>query len=322
MSKPRVYITRRLPQAAIDVVAAACEYAIWDDDSHVPRDVLLREAGPCVGLLSQTTDKIDSAVLDAAPNLRVVANVGVGYDNVDVATLTARRVLVTNTPGVLTETTADMAFALLMAAARRVVEGQKTIEAGNWKYAAVPLFMAGQDVFGATLGIVGMGRIGSAVARRAKGFDMRVLYHNRNHAANAGELGAQYRELDDLLRESDFVVVTAPLTPQTRGLFGARQFALMKPTAVFVNISRGPTVKEAELYDALRQGRPWAAGLDVFEVEPADASLPLLQLPNVVCTPHCGSSSVATRTRMTVMAAENLVAVLTGKPALTPVNAV
>lgn len=321
MNRPKVYITRRLPQPAIDIVAAACDYNCWEsDDQPVPRDVLLGSIGDADGLLTMTSDRIDAAVLEAAPRCRIVANMAAGYDNVDVPALTARGVLLTNTPGVLTETTADLAWTLMMAAARRIVEGQKLIEAGGWKGWS-PMFMVGQDIAGATLGVVGAGRIGSAVARRAAGFDMKVLYHNRSRSPEIeARTGAEYRALDDLLRESDFVVVLTPLSDETRGMFGAREFALMKPTSVFVNASRGPVVKEMELYEALKQGRPWAAGLDVFEVEPIGADHPLLTLPNVVAVPHIGSASLATRVKMATTAATNLVAVLTGQPAPNPVN--
>ncbi len=321
MTRPKAYITRRIPQPAIDIVAVACDYAIWaGEEQPVPRDVLLREAAGADGVLAILSERIDAEFLDAAPRCRVVANMAVGYDNVDVPELTRRGVLLTNTPGVLTETTADLAWALLMAAGRRIVEGHKLIEAGQWTSWS-PMFMVGQDISGATLGIVGAGRIGSAVARRAAGFDMRILYHNRRPSPELeARTGAQYRGLDDLLRESDFVVVLLPLNDQTRGMFGAREFALMKPTAVFVNAARGPIVKELELAAALRQGRPWAAGLDVFEVEPIGADHPLLGLPNVVAAPHVGSATIATRTRMATTAATNLVAALTGQPVPNPVN--
>ena len=321
MTRPKAYITRRVPQAAIDIVAAACDYAVWDsEDQPTPRDVLLREAANADGLLAMLSDRIDAEFLDAAPRCRVIANMAVGYDNIDVPVLTERGVLLTNTPGVLTETTADLAWALLMAAARRIVEGQKLIEAGQWKSWS-PMFMVGQDIYGSTLGIVGAGRIGSAVARRAAGFNMRILYHNRRPSAELeAQTGAQYRVLDDLLREADFVVVLVPLTSETRGMFGAREFALMKPTAVFVNAARGPIVNELELVAALKQGRPRAAGLDVFEREPIGADHPLLALPNVTAVPHIGSASVTTRTRMATTAATNLVAALTGQPVPNAVN--
>lgn len=321
MTRPQVYITRRIPREALAIIAAECSYRQWDvEETPVPRDVLLREIAEVDGVFTLLTERVDAEFLAAAPRCQVVANMAVGYDNVDLPSLNERKVLLTNTPGVLTETTADLAWALLMAAGRRIVEGHKLIEAGQWRTWS-PMFMVGVDIHGATLGIVGAGRIGSAVARRARGFAMRILYHNRRPSPELeAETGAQYRSLDDLLRESDFVVVLVPLSPETRGMFGAREFALMKETAVFVNVSRGPVVKEMELYEALKAGRPRAAGLDVFEREPIGADHPLLTLPNVTAVPHIGSASVATRTQMAVVAARNLVAALTGRPVPNPVN--
>ncbi|MBC8162053.1 MAG: D-glycerate dehydrogenase [Roseiflexaceae bacterium] len=316
---PRVYITRRLPQPALELVAAACDVAVWDQDEPVPRDVLLAAARSADGLLTMLSDRIDGELLDAAPGLKVVANMAVGYDNVDLAELRRRGVILTNTPDVLTATTADMAWTLMLAAARRLVEGHKLIEAGGWQSWS-PGFMTGHDVSGATLGVVGAGRIGGAVLRRGRGFDMALRYHNRSRSPELEQqTGAQFLPLDALLAEADFVVVAAPLTAQTRGLFGAREFALMKPTAVFVNVARGPIVQEAALYQALRAGRPWAAGLDVFEREPIGADHPLLGLPNLVAAPHLGSATVSTRLKMATTAARNLVAVVTGGAPLNPV---
>jgi glyoxylate reductase len=327
MTRPRAYITRRIPQEAIDIVAATCDYAIWDrEDQPTPRELLLREAAASDGVLALLSDRIDVEFLDAAPRCRVVADMAVGYDNADVPELTKRGVLLTNTPGVLTETTADLAWALLMAAGRRIVEGHKLIEAGGWTSWS-PMFMVGQDIHGATLGVVGAGRIGGAIARRAAGFGMRVIYHNRKPAPELerriGAMGvpiAYVATLEELLPAADYVVVAVPLTDETRGMFGAGEFAQMKPTAVFVNIARGPIVRELELVEALKTGRPWAAGLDVFEREPIGADHPLLQLPNVVVAPHVGSATVATRTAMATTAARNLVAALTGEPVPNPVN--
>ena len=255
MTKPLVYITRRLPQTVLDALAPGAELRMWDDDSPCPREVLLRECARADGVLTQATDAINAEFLNHAQQLRVIAHFGVGYNNIDVAACTARNIIVTNTPGVLTETTADMGFALLMAAARRIVEGQRCIEHDEWKYAAVPLHMAGQDIYRSTLGVIGAGRIGSGVLRRGRGFNMKLLYHNRNRSENLEtETGASYRALDDLLAESNFVVLCAPLTPETRGLLGAREFALMRPGSVFVNISRGQTINEAALYDAILLG--------------------------------------------------------------------
>lgn len=321
MPRPTVYITRRIPALALEIVAAACDYALWDsEDQAAPRAELLHAIAAVDGVLTMLSERVDAEFVAAAPRCRVVANMAVGYDNVDVSALTARGVLLTNTPGVLTETTADLAWALLLAAGRRIVAGQKLIEAGGWRSWS-PMFMVGQEIAGATLGIVGAGRIGAAVARRAAGFAMPILYHNRRPAPDLeAATGARYWSLDDLLRDADAIVVTVPLTAETRGMFGAREFALMKPTAVFVNVSRGPVVKEMELYAALQQGRPWAAGLDVFEQEPIGADHPLLTLPNVTAVPHIGSATVATRTRMASLAATNLVAALTGQPVPNPVN--
>lgn len=318
---PAVYITRRIPQAAIDIVAAACDYTIWDNaDVPVPRDQLLAAIANVDGVLATLTERVDAAFLAAAPRCRVIANMAVGYDNVDLPALNARKVLLTNTPGVLTDTTADLVWGLMLAAARRIVEGHTLIKAGQWQSWS-PMFMVGQEVSGATLGIVGAGRIGAAVARRATGFGMPILYHNRRPAPELeAQTGARYRSLDDLLREADFVVVLLPLTESTRGMFGAREFALMKPTAVFVNAARGPIVNEAALYQALQQDRPWAAGLDVFAVEPIGADHPLLTLPNVTAVPHIGSATITTRTRMATTAATNLVAALTGQLVPNPVN--
>jgi len=321
MSRPAVYVTRRLPQAAIDLLTPACDVRVWESETApVPRDVLLREAATADGILSLLTDRVDTELLAAAPQLRIVANMAVGYDNVELAALNTRGVLLTNTPDVLTETTADLAWSLVMATNRRLIEGQKVIEAGRWG-AWSPMFLVGQDVYGAALGVVGAGRIGSAVLRRAAGFNMRLLYHNRRPSAELeAETGARYMALDDLLREADIVVVLVPLTQETRGMFGEREFALMKETATFINVARGPIVKELELVEALRRGRPWAAGLDVFEREPIGADHPLLALPNVVAVPHIGSASVATRTRMATTAARNLAEFLSGRAAPNPVN--
>ncbi len=314
-AKPRIFVTRRLPEPALAILAAHCQITLWDEvETPIPRNELLRGVADAEGLLCLITDRIDAEVIAAAPRLRAVSIMAVGYDNIDRAALAARGITLTNTPDVLTETTADLAWALMLAAARRVVEGQRLIERGAWG-PWHPLQMVGQDIYGRVLGVVGAGRIGQAVLRRGRGFGMRLLYHNRrpNPALEDG-LDAAYRGLNDLLAESDVVVVTAPLTEETRGMFGAAQFALMKPTSIFVNVARGPLVREDDLVAALRAGRPWAAGLDVFTHEPIGPDHPLVRLPNVVLTPHIGSASVATRLRMATLAAENLVAVLSGQP--------
>lgn len=314
MSRPKVYVTRSIPDAAIQRIAAACDYSLWSrEDVPVPRGTLLEGLRDVDGAFVLLTDRVDQEFLDAAPRLKIVANMAVGYDNIDVEACTRRGVMVTNTPGVLTETTADLTWALLMATARRLVEAQKTIERGGWATWS-PMMLTGQDVYGATLGIIGAGRIGSAVARRALGFNMELLYHNRRPNPDLEkETGARYVPLDQLLAESDFVVVLVPLTPGTRHLIDERALRLMKPNAVLINTSRGPVVDEKALYKALTEGWIWAAGLDVWEVEPIGPDHPLLQLPNVVALPHIGSASIATRTRMATMAADNLVAGVTGR---------
>jgi len=263
---------------------------------------------------------LDAGLLDRAPRLKVISQMAVGYDNIDVAACSARGIKVGNTPGVLTETTADLAFALLMATARRIPEGDRAVRSGQWRTWS-PLYMAGQDVHHATLGIVGMGRIGYEMARRATGFQMRILYTDqRPNPAAEKDFGAKRVELTELLRESDFVSLHTPLLPETTRLIGAKELRLMKPTAILINTSRGPVVDQAALYEALRDGVIAAAGLDVFEVEPVPLDEPLLKLENVVVLPHIGSASIATRTKMAVIAADNLIAGLKGEPLPFPVN--
>jgi len=314
MSKPRIYITRPLPAAAMRILEGQVEYHMWDRENEaVRRETLLREIVDVDGIICLITEKMDAEVIERAHRCRVIAQVAVGYDNIDVAAATRRGIYVTNTPGVLTETTADMGWAILMATARRVVEGDKFTRSGRWKTWELMGF-TGQDVWGATLGIIGLGRIGTAIARRAKGFAMPILYHNRNRAeALEAELGARYASLDDLLRQSDFVMISVALTPDTRHLIGERELGLMKPSAILVNIARGPIVDQRALYRALVDRKIWAAGLDVFEVEPVPMDEPLLRLDNVVVPPHLGSGSIATRTKMATMAAENCLAATTGK---------
>jgi glyoxylate reductase len=307
MSQPRVLVTRVLPQAALDRIVSACDMDLWTDELPPPREVLLEKVRGCDGVLSLLTDRIDAEVMDASPCLKVISNYAVGYDNIDIAAATERRIQVGNTPGVLTETTADLAFALLMAAARRIVEADAFTRAGRWKTWG-PTLLLGQDVHHATLGIIGFGRIGREVAKRARGFDMQVMYHDSGRDEQAErELGACYADLDTLLAGSDFVSIHVPLTEATRHMIGARELALMKPTAILINTARGPVVDQQALYEALRDRRITAAGLDVFEREPIDPDNPLLKLDNVVLAPHIASASVATRTKMALMAAENLI---------------
>jgi len=321
VARPQVYVCRVIPAAALEIVHSVAETRMWQrEDVPPPRDVLLREVADCDGLLSLLTDRIDEELLAHAPRLRVVGNMAVGFDNVDVDAATRRGVLVSNTPDVLTETTADFAFALLMAAARRIVEADAFTRAGKWKTWG-PLLLAGQDVHHATLGLIGLGRIGSAVAKRAKGFAMTVLYYDPIRRPDLEEsLGIEYREMNDVLRSADFISVHVPLMSQTRHLIGAEQFRMMKPTAVFINAARGPIVDQAALADALRTRTIFAAGIDVYEQEPVPADDPLLTLDNAALAPHIASASIPTRTRMATLAAENIAAVLAGRRPPTPVN--
>ena len=321
MAKLRVYVTRIIPQAGLDMVRAFCEAEVWAEETPPPREVLLEKVEGVDGLLALLTDTVDAALMDAAgPQLKVISNCAVGYDNIDVAAATARGILVTNTPGVLTDTTADFAFTLLMAAARRVVEGMDYVRAGKWRTWG-PLLLLGQDVHHATLGIIGMGRIGSGMARRAQGFDMRVLYYDPYCRQEKGEeFGAQCVDLDTLLAASDFVSVHVPLTPETHHLLSVEQFKRMKPSAILINTARGPIVDPDALYEALKNGEIAYAALDVTEPEPLPADHKLLTLPNIIVCPHIASASVATRTKMATMAAENLIARLQGKRPPNPVN--
>ncbi len=284
------------------------------------RDELLEAARGAEGVLSTVTETVDGEFMDAAgEGLKVVANMAVGYDNVDLGAARERGVVVANTPGVLDETTADVAFMLLLAAARRLGEAERTLRAGRWEWWGPKLFV-GPDVWGKRIGVVGLGRIGQAVARRARGFDMEVVYHNRSRKEEAErELGARRMELDELLETSDFVSIHTPLTEETRHLIGVEELGKMRPRAVLVNTSRGPVVDEAALAGALESGTIFAAGLDVYEEEPK-VHPKLLELENVVLAPHIGSGSIETRDRMAVLAAENIRAVLTGEPPKSPVE--
>ncbi|WP_347321335.1 D-glycerate dehydrogenase [Rossellomorea sp. RS05] len=312
--KPFIYITRKLPETLIQPLQDRYEVEMWDqDDVQVPRKVLLEKAGKASALLTMLSDRIDGELLDQGEHLKVVANLAVGFDNIDVAYAKEKGVAVCNTPDVLTETTADLAFGLMMATARRIVEGDRYIREGEWKSWS-PLLLAGADIHHKTLGVVGMGSIGEAVARRAKGFSMDVLYHNRNRRPEAEEaLGASFRSLDELLKDSDFVVVLAPLTEETKGLFQKEQFDMMKDSAIFINAARGPIVDEDALVEAIREGMIAGAGLDVFTKEPISMDHPLLSLDRVVVLPHIGSSSVDTRYDMVRLCTDNIQAVLEGR---------
>ena len=320
--RPRVFVTRVIPDAGLDRVREACDLDLWEDDMPPARDELLRRVAGVDGLLSLLTDRVDDELLDAAgPQLKVVSNFAVGFDNIDVPALTKRRLPAGNTPGVLTETTADLAFALLMAAARRIPESVDYVREGRWKTWG-PMLLMGVDIHGATLGIVGFGRIGREMARRGRGFGMNVIYHDV-HPATRGEeaeLGARRVEMDELLRDSDFVSLHVNLTEETNHLIDADALRAMKPTAVLVNTSRGPVVDAGALETALRDGEIFAAGLDVTDPEPLPVDHPLVAMPNCVVVPHIASATRVTRDRMAEMAAANLLAGMRGERLPTPIN--
>jgi glyoxylate reductase len=310
--KPKVYVTREVPEVGLEKVQKACDAEVWEGALPVPRELLLEKVAEVEGLYCLLTDRVDAALLDAAPNLKVVSNYAVGYNNIDVDACTARGIPVGNTPGVLTDTTADFAFALLMAAARRVVEGAHYVVDGRWKTWG-PKLLLGQDIHGATLGIVGFGRIGQAVAKRARGFDMRVIYYDPYVEESPEGLEAEPADLGKLLSTSDFVSVHVPLTDATHHLLSGEELAQMKPTAVLINTARGPVVDPDALLQALEEDQLAAAALDVTEPEPIPDDHPLLALPNCIVTPHIASGSVATRGKMATMAADNLLAGLRGE---------
>jgi glyoxylate reductase len=316
--RPRVFVTRSLPGDALERLAEEAAVDLWRSD--VPPGALsLRErTHDAEGVVCLLSDRIDARLIEAAPKLRVISNVAVGFDNVDVAAATARGIAVGNTPGVLTETTADLAWALMLAVARRVVEAERFVRESRWR-TWDPNLLLGQDAHGATLGVVGLGKIGHAVARRARGFDMRLLYNTRSAVEDPIE-GTQRVELDELLRESDFVSLHVPLTPETHHMIGEAQLRLMKPTAILINTARGPVIDQKALVRALSEGWIAGAGLDVAEVEPIPAGDALLRAPNAVLLPHIGSASHATRARMSDMAIDNCLAGLRGERLANCVN--
>jgi glyoxylate reductase len=295
----------------------ACETRAWAGTGRCPAEVLEKEVADVAAVLG--TDRWTAALMDKAPHLRIIALTAVGFDSVDLAAATERGIIVTNTAGSLTDTVADLVFALMLTAARRVSESERWLRAGNWR--TVGVTPMGRDVHHSTLGILGMGRIGAAVADRARGFQMRVLYHDTIRREELEKQhGYHFVTLDTLLRESDFISLHTALTPETRGMIGESELAKMKPTAFLINTSRGPVVNEGALIAALQAGRLAGAGLDVFETEPIDPENPLLKMENVVLLPHVGSATEATRQAMVDLAGDNVLAVLQGKPPLTPVN--
>ncbi len=317
----KVVATRRLPEVAFQkILAAGHEPTVWEGECPPPREALLKLVAGAEGLLTTLEDPIDAEVMDAAgPGLKVIAQYAVGVDNIDLEAARARGIRVTNTPGVLTEATADLAFALLLAAARRVVEGDRYVRAGRWR-CWLPTGFLGPEVAGARVLVVGFGRIGQAFARRAKGFGMEILYASRTAKPKAeAELGARRVPLDEALPTADFVSLHVPLTPETERLFNRERLARMKPGSVLVNTARGRVVDTEALVWALTEGPLFAAGLDVTDPEPLPKDHPLTQLENVVLTPHVGSAGIRTRKRMAEMAAENLLRVLAGKEPPNPV---
>lgn len=315
MTKPRVFVTRQIPERGLQKVLAACEAVVWAGELPPSKAELARHTSEAEGLLCLLTDPVTEELLEAAGSrLKVISNLAVGYDNIDVAAATRRLIPVGNTPGILTETTADFCFALILACARRLTEGKQAIPAGLWRTWS-PQWLLGVDVYQATLGLVGFGRIGQAVARRAAGFNMKVLFCDPNPPSGWEACGvpAEPVSFETLLAESDFVSIHTPLTPETRHLFGAQAFSQMKKTAILINTARGPVVDQEALYQALKGGQILAAGIDVTVPEPLPSDHPLLELDNLIVTPHIASASRATREKMAVMAAENLLAGLRGE---------
>jgi len=312
--KPVIYITRKLPEEVIAPLKEKFDVRMWESASEaVPREILLKEVAEADALWSVLADSIDREVFDAATKLKVVSNLAVGFNNIDIEAAKEKGISVTNTPDVLTETTADLAFALILASARRITEAERELRKGNWTSWSV-MDYTGMDVGGATLGIIGMGRIGEAAARRAKGFNMNVIYHNRTRKPEAEEEhGFEYADLDTLLEESDIVLIFAPLTPETKNMIGEKELAKMKKTGILINVARGGIVNEVALYNALTDGTIWAAGLDVFEVEPVPLDHPLLTLPNVTVLPHIGSASIRTRYVMMELNRNAITDVLEGR---------
>jgi len=313
MMRPKVLVTRELPREALERLGKHCDVDLNDEDRPLTREELMRRIRDKDGILSMLTDQVDGELMDAAPGLKVISNYAVGFNNIDVKEATRRGIAVTNTPGVLTESTADLTWALIMDVARRVTEGDRVTRAGRWPGWS-PMWMLGQDVHGATLGIVGMGRIGKAVARRARGFDMQVIYYSRTRLPEEEEraLRVSYRPFPELLRQADFISLHVPYSEETHHLIGPAELAMMKPTAYLINTSRGPLIDEQALVRALRESQIAGAGLDVYEHEP-ELTEGLAELDHVVLSPHLGSSTWGTRLRMAKVAVENLLATLQGK---------
>jgi glyoxylate reductase len=314
MPKPKIYVTRKLPERGLQIIRKHFDMEVWPEYAPPPKKTIIEKAKNVDALATLLSDKIDAEVFNAAPRLKIVSQLAVGYDNIDITEATKRGIYVTNTPEVLTDTTADFAWALLMALARRVIEADKYVRTGQWKVGWHPDMMAGRDIYNATIGVVGAGRIGYAVAKRATGFSMKILFYDVVPRPEIEkDFGAKKVDLDTLLKESDFVSIHVPLMKETQHLINEQKLKLMKKTAYLINNSRGPVVDEKALYKALKEGWIAGAGLDVFEQEPTPADNPLLKLDNVAVAPHISSASIETRSKMGEMVAENLVAFFEGK---------
>lgn len=314
MPKPKIYVTRKLPERGLQIIRKHFDMEVWPEYAPPPKKTIIEKAKNVDALATLLSDKIDAEVFNAAPRLKIVSQLAVGYDNIDITEATKRGIYVTNTPEVLTDTTADFAWALLMALARRVIEADKYVRTGQWKVGWHPDMMAGRDIYNATIGVVGAGRIGYAVAKRATGFSMKILFYDVVPRPEIEkDFGAKKVDLDTLLKESDFVSIHVPLMKETQHLINEQKLKLMKKTAYLINNSRGPVVDEKALYKALKEGWIAGAGLDVFEQEPTPVDNPLLKLDNVAVAPHISSASIETRSKMGEMVAENLVAFFEGK---------
>lgn len=312
--KKKVLVTRKPPEHILNVLKNKFEVDLWDSEEiQIPKDILLEKIEEVDGILCLLTENINEQIFKKGKNLKVISNLAVGYNNIDVSAATAKGIMVTNTPGVLTETTADLTFALMLATSRRLVEASHVLRSGEWKTWS-PMFLTGMDIHGSTLGIIGLGEIGASVARRAKGFGMNLLYFNRTQKCSLEkEIGIKYVSKEELLKKSDFICVLTPLNKETENLIAKKELSLMKKTSILINTSRGGIVNERDLTEALSNGVIWGAGLDVFEQEPISVHHPLLKLPNVTALPHIGSASIQTRTKMWEIAAQNLIAALSGE---------
>lgn len=315
MKNYKVLVTRELFEDSIKLLKEHVEVHVYQSKNKpIPRDILLKKVKDCDGIISLLTDDIDKELMNLSPNLKTISNYAVGYDNIDVDTATKKGIMVTNTPGILTDTTADLAFGLLIAISRRIAEGDRFVRDGKWVHAWGPKMFIGRDVHGKTLGIIGLGRIGTTVAKRAKGFDMRVLYYDKyRDSEKEKEMDIEYTQLENLIKKSDFITLHVPLTDETRHLIGSNEFKKMKKSAYLINTSRGPVIDQEALHQALINKDIAGAALDVFKEEPINPDSPLLKLDNIILTPHIGSASVETRKEMSDTAVKNVIAAIKGK---------